>query len=76
MFDLTSKQSFNDLNEWLNEIRGNCDENVKIIIVGNKKDLKDEKRIVDYDRAKNFADLNECKYIETSAKEKEAESIN
>ena len=42
VFDLTCKQSFEDLEFWLNEIKSTIDvENTKILIIGNKIDLKD-----------------------------------
>ena len=44
VFDLTEKSSFEHIKKWLTEIN-DSNENVKIIILGNKSDLKD-KRVV------------------------------
>ena len=67
VFDLTEKSSFDHIKKWLNEIN-DSNENVKIIILGNKSDLKD-KRVVAEDIAINFAQKHNFKYFETSAKD-------
>ena len=66
IFDVTDKNSFEHIKTWLNEIRSYANDNVKIILIGNKTDLL--RRTVSYDIAKSFADLNNLIYIETSAK--------
>ena len=70
VFDLTEKSSFERIKQWLNEITifHETNENVKIIILGNKSDLKD-KRVVAEDIAINFAQKHNFKYFETSAKD-------
>ena len=67
VFDLTEKESFESLNNWLIEIEKNANKNVIKILIGNKNDLED-KRVVSYNEAKDFADSNGLKYVETSAK--------
>lgn len=39
VYDITNKQSFDNLNEWLQKIREYSDRDVKIALVGNKRDL-------------------------------------
>ena len=41
IYDVTNLQSFNNLKEWLEKIREYSDENVKIALIANKKDLVD-----------------------------------
>ena len=68
VFDITDKNSFDNLNFWLDELENNCNlNNLYIFLVGNKTDLKKERK-VSYDEAKNFADMKKIPYIEISAK--------
>ena len=69
IFDLTDQKTFNDLqNIWLKDIK-NCGEiNIQILIVGNKLDLIDQRKVSESD-AINFCKDNGYKYIEASAKE-------
>ena len=67
VFDVTEKESFESLNNWLIEIEKNANKNVVKILIGNKNDLED-KRVISFSQAKDFADSNGLKYVETSAK--------
>jgi GTPase SAR1 family protein len=39
MFDVTSRESFVSLDEWIQTVKENCDKGTIILIVGNKTDL-------------------------------------
>ena len=67
VFDMTNKETFNNINTWLSDVNSLC-ENVSIILVGNKSDLASD-RAVSTEEAQSFADLNKIPYIETSAKD-------
>ena len=67
VYDITDRESFNNLNSWLSEIEKSANKNVYKILIGNKCDLE-EKRAVTYQEGKDFADSNGMKFIETSAK--------
>lgn len=67
VYDITSLDSFENLNSWLIEIEKNASKNVYKILIGNKCDLE-EKREVSYEQGKEFADTYGMKFIETSAK--------
>ncbi|CAM4819209.1 unnamed protein product [Rotaria magnacalcarata] len=67
VFDLTNLESFDNIKKWLTEIERNGNEDAKKLLVGNKCDLA-AKRVVDYAKAKKFADSLHISYIETSAK--------
>lgn len=67
MFDLTSEESFLNVESWFKEIKSNSSSNVIGILVGNKCDLKEQWRIT-HERAQQFANSNNVKYIEVSAK--------
>ena len=67
VFDLTNETSFHSLNEWVGEITEKSQPNIKIVLVGNKCDLVDERRIP-LDLALSFADsIKAIFYTETSA---------
>ena len=67
LYDVTDKDSFKNLNNWLIEIEKNANKNVFKILIGNKTDLED-KRVISYNQGKEFADNYGLKFIETSAK--------
>jgi Ras-related protein Rab-11B len=70
VYDITRKQSYENLENWLNDFKMKSDENASIVIIGNKSDLI-EKREIDTEEAKNFASLHNLAFFETSAKENE-----
>ena len=67
IFDLTQSESFDSLKNWLIEIEKNSSKNVKKILIGNKCDLNDLRKIP-INKGKEFADTYNMKFIETSAK--------
>ena len=67
LYDITDKDSFKNLNNWLIEIERNASKNVLRILIGNKYDLED-KREISFNQGKEFADTYGLKFIETSAK--------
>lgn len=67
VFDTTDENSFKNIRNWLDDVRAYAHENVDIMLVGNKVDLED-KRQVDHNTAKNFANEHLLPYMETSAR--------
>jgi len=67
VYDITDAQTFASVKQWLSEIDRFACENVNRLLVGNKSDLK-EKRKVETAQAKEFADSLGIPFIETSAK--------
>ena len=68
VYSIDSKESFLHINQWLKEVRIQSNPDVKIILIGNKADLENE-RTVDYDVAQKFKEENQILYFEeTSAK--------
>ena len=55
------------MNSWLIEIEKNANKNVYKLLIGNKCDLED-KRKVTFQEGKDFAESNGMKFMETSAK--------
>lgn len=67
LFDLTSHDSFNNVQQWLDDLKEVARQDVVIILIGNKCDL-DDKRDVTREEAENFAKAHQMPYFETSAK--------
>lgn len=54
------------MERWLRELRDHADNNIIIMLVGNKSDLR-HLRAVPTDEARSFAERNNLSFIETSA---------
>ncbi|CAI4229410.1 unnamed protein product [Auanema sp. JU1783] len=68
VYDMTNEKSFENLeNYWLKEIRQNAPPNAVLMIVGNKADMDDERK-VDFDRAEKLASKLGVSLYEVSAK--------
>jgi Ras-related protein Rab-1A len=67
MYDVTDRNSFENVKRWLMEVDRQASENVKKLIIGNKCDLTTLK-VVDFDTAKQFADELDIPLFETSCK--------
>ena len=73
IFDISNEISFINLKSWMNDIKEECSADIPMILVGNKLDLED-KRVIDKERAMEFAKNEKLEYIETSSKT--GENIN
>eukprot|EP00397_Hematodinium_sp_SG-2012_P015778 GEMP01016076.1.p1 GENE.GEMP01016076.1~~GEMP01016076.1.p1 ORF type:complete len:206 (-),score=42.41 GEMP01016076.1:2199-2816(-) len=67
VYDVTDRESFNNVKHWIQEIGRNAAEGVNKLLVGNKCDLQ-SKKAVSYDEGKDLADSLNIKFLETSAK--------
>lgn len=68
VYDRTNLESFQNLKHWIRDLRKYCSENVELILVGNKSDLKEE-IVISSSEAREFAQAENIKYvIESSAK--------
>ena len=68
VYAINSRDSFLHINQWLKEVRIQSHPDVKIILIGNKKDLENERNVT-YEEAQRFKEENQILYFEeTSAK--------
>ncbi|KAF7456695.1 putative small GTP binding protein rab1a [Cryptosporidium felis] len=67
VYDVTDRDSFDNVKQWIQEIDRYAMENVNKLLVGNKCDLV-SKRVVTSDEGRELADSHGIKFIETSAK--------
>ncbi|PSR80270.1 P-loop containing nucleoside triphosphate hydrolase protein [Coniella lustricola] len=70
VFDISRKQTFSHVTDWLNDLRQIAEPDIVVILVGNKADLADDgKREVSQHEAQDWAKRNGVlRYVETSAK--------
>ena len=68
VYNITDRQSFEKLSFWLEQIKLNASEKVKIVLVGNNCDLSD-KRQVSIEEGEAFAKKNNMKFFEASPKD-------
>ena len=68
VYAINNRESFLHINQWLKEVRVQSHPDVKILLIGNKADLENE-RAVTKDEAEKFKEENQILYFEeTSAK--------
>ena len=68
VYAINSRESFLHINQWLKEVRIQSHPDVKIILIGNKKDLENERNVT-FEEAEKFKEENQILYFqETSAK--------
>ena len=68
VYDITLKESFINITNWMNDIVEEAGNKVPIVLVGNKSDLKKE-RIVSKEEGKKMAKQYNLQFFETSAKD-------
>ena len=68
VYDITDRESFNNVSNWLNEVKKHAGSQVVKLLVGNKCDLEDE-RVVSSKEGQEFADSIGVGFLETSAKQ-------
>ena len=66
VYDVTRRDSYNNLSKWLTEARTLASEAIVIVLVGNKKDLEAEREVT-FLEASRFAQENELLFLESSA---------
>lgn len=67
VFAINSRKTFEQLDQWLQSIKDSGRENIKLLLIGNKCDLENEREVT-IEEAQKFAHKNNMKYLETSAK--------
>jgi len=66
-YDITRRETFDHLVEWLEDCRKYSNPNIVIMLIGNKSDLE-EKRAVSKEEGERFAKEHGLYFLETSAK--------
>ncbi|CAD8155356.1 unnamed protein product [Paramecium pentaurelia] len=67
VFAVNDKETFNDIDKWMNQIKQHASDNIIKVLIGNKTDLPD--RCITYEQALKMAQKYNIPYFETSAKD-------
>lgn len=67
IYDITDKKSFLSVANWIDSIKEHADEDVEILLVGNKIDMNEERKVTT-DEGLELANKYSVAFIETSAK--------
>ncbi|KAF9664304.1 hypothetical protein SADUNF_Sadunf16G0004400 [Salix dunnii] len=68
VYDITKRQTFDNVQRWLRELRDHADSNIVIMMAGNKSDLK-HLRAVQEEDGHALAEKEGLSFLETSALE-------
>jgi len=68
VYSIDNKESFNHIENWLNDLKSQANEDVRIFLVGNKADLEEERKVTKEEGEKYKLDYNLDLFMETSAK--------
>ena len=69
VYDITSMDSFKSIkNYYIKKIKEKCNNGLKVILLGNKTDLKDKRQVSD-DNGKDLAEKNGYMFMESSCKD-------
>ncbi|CAI8044692.1 Ras-related protein Rab-10, partial [Geodia barretti] len=66
VYDVTKERTFTNVSKWLRNIEENAVDNVRIVLVGNKIDLENQREVSEK-RGKKLADQHGVQFFETSA---------
>ena len=67
VYDITDRESFIHIENWLDECKANGNKEMTLILIGNKTDLEDDRKI-SREEGMAFAEKNGLIFYETSAK--------
>ena len=69
IYDVTNKQTFENVKNWITQIKEEANQNVIIYLAGNKIDMDEELKLVPTEDGQQMADEYNLPFKETSAKE-------
>ncbi|AAV50487.1 putative Rab-related GTPase [Acanthamoeba castellanii mimivirus] len=67
VFDVTDRESFDDVYYWINDLRINCHTTYYILVVANKIDIDKNNWRVSENEIKKFCRDNDCDYVFASS---------
>jgi len=70
VYDITDRESLEKIQKWIDEIQCNSQERPHVILIGNKCDLEEERK-VSYEEGRSLAEEYGLRFFEVSAKTSE-----
>ena len=67
VYDIDNRESFENIENWIKEFKGRSPKKALMILIGNKLDLKDDRKVTE-EEGKKFAKKKGMLFFETSAK--------
>ena len=67
-YSVTDKETFNNVPFWIEEVKKYAHSDIRLALVGTKCDCTDDK-VVDYTRARDFANERQIPFFEVSSKD-------
>mmetsp|Transcript_10771 Transcript_10771/g.12797 ORF Transcript_10771/g.12797 Transcript_10771/m.12797 type:complete len:204 (+) Transcript_10771:93-704(+) len=68
LYDVTKQPTFLNIRKWIQDVRAYAEQNVNLVLIGNKCDLI-QKKVVSTEQAEELANEYGIQFFETSAKE-------
>ena len=68
VYNITERDSFFNIRDWLEIVRKHCHKNIRVLLIGNKCDLESQ-RTVSHEEGEKLAAELEMSFMETSAKD-------
>ena len=66
VYDITNPKTFENIDRWLSDLKVNGDENISVVLLGNKSDLESDRK-VSTQQGKEKAEFYKLAFMETSA---------
>lgn len=66
VYDISRKDTFDNVDKWFSELKGNSDENVFVVLIGNKCDMEDQREVSIAEGKRKSEELKTA-FMETSA---------
>lgn len=57
VFDLTNEESYDNVAKWIDFVKENRGDDAAVVVIGNKLDLKDERKVTHDVAAQKFRDI-------------------
>ena len=66
VYDITRKDTFDSIDKWASDLKTNGDQNISIVLIGNKSDLEDKREVQKEEGIKKSEEFKTA-FMETSA---------
>ena len=75
VYDISRKETFENIENWLNELKQHGDPNIDMMILGNKTDLVEQRQVLT-EEGRKLAENTKAFFMEVSGKTNEQQCVN